>query len=160
LLSTPTPSAAANAPTPGIRVEIDLFWADAGGSAIPAAIEPASSELGRVRDVLGLRSLRPLSAVGLSAGEGDEVQRNLGRGYRVAFRVGRADLAGRLTLHGFELRRLGRPLAAPLLRADLRPWVNRPLFLGLARSETAHQALLVRVICFAEGGTAPGAGAR
>lgn len=149
----PPADAATSTPVPGIRIEMQLALGQATDRPSPAV--PADPGFAEIQRLLDLGFVRPFPALELRAVPGEWIERQLGGGYRLAFRLGRPDRDGRIDLTGFELLRQRADRSSTLLRADLRPWLNRPLVLGLTRSESGRRAVLMRVSCQRETAPAP-----
>ncbi len=102
----------------------------------------------RLRELLRYESYRLVAEAELATAEGREVRRALGGGYLVDFRVGRLDADRRIRLNGFRiLRGAAAEDAKPLIHTNLNLRLDRPMVLGLARTESSDRALMVVLSC-------------
>ncbi len=115
--------------------------ADDGSGLSPELVE-------RLRRLLRYRSYRLVAGSRFRVSEGREVASPLGREYRVEFRLGTLQADRRIKLHSFRVLRGAEPEAPkPLIHTNLNLWLDRPMVLGLARTEASERALMIVLNC-------------
>jgi hypothetical protein len=147
---------------PGRNLRLALRLVAAAAEATDADYESGLSEdlLERLRELLPFRVYQRVAAVDLEVAEGGGVGAEISSGFRVDFRMGRLQPDRRIKLYGFRISRLDRePEAAPLIHTNVNLRLDKPLVLGLARTEASDTALMVVLRCaLEEGGQEEGAG--
>ncbi|MDX1501015.1 MAG: hypothetical protein R3325_01545 [Thermoanaerobaculia bacterium] len=102
----------------------------------------------RLKELLRYRSYRRVAGADLKVREGRDVEGDLGGLYRVEFRMGRLEAGGRIKLLGFRIHRRDRePTAPPLIHTNINLRLDKPMVLGLARTESSERALMVVLSC-------------
>ncbi len=117
---------------------------DQGAEGLPSAL------VERLRELLRYESFELLSSTDLAASESQELETWVGSEFQVRFRVGVVQADRRLKLHGFQVARRrqdGDPKV--LIHTNLSLWLDKPMILGLARTESSDQALMVIIHCTA-----------
>ena len=84
--------------------------------------------------------------------EGLDVTHEVGTEYRVEFQIGRVRADRRVKLSNFKVLRLTDGVPRQLIHTNLNLWLDRPLVLGLARTESSERALMIIVDCSLERG--------
>lgn len=132
-------------PAQSMQLEIQIVSAGTGG----AGESGLSPELvARLQKLLRYRSYRLVAASRVDASEGWDVVSALGPEYEVDFRLGLVGTDRRIKLHGFRvLRREGDSEAKPLIHTNLNLQLDKPMVLGLARTESSERALMVVLHC-------------
>jgi hypothetical protein len=147
------------AATPGpegrLEFEVLLVWADAGAGSGATDLVVAAEELRELGEILGGARLRELATDEFVAQSGEQVVRELAGGYRLSFGLGAPEEGGRVLLRKLELRRGPSGPEPPLLRADVRPSLGRPLALGLTRDPATSGTLLLMLTCGWQGPGVP-----
>ncbi len=135
-------------PAQTLELEIRIVSAQPRSGSQEPASELPEELVARLRELLRYESYRQVARVELTTAEGREVERTLGGGYLVNFRVGRLDAARRIRLNGFRILR-GASLeeAKPLIHTNLNLKLDRPMVLGLARTESSDRALMLVLNC-------------
>ena len=109
-----------------------------------AAPELPPRVMDRLRQILRYRSYRLLARADFAVREGVDASYDVGEGFEIAFEPQDTEHPGRIRARAFRLARWtanGEPQT--LVDTDLVLEVGRPLILGLSKSETSHQALMV-----------------
>lgn len=134
-------------PATAIRVEIRIV--SAGGREAPASAAGELPEelLERLRELLRYRNYRLLAGDAIDTLEGGAVRHRLGAGYRVEFRLGRLTDDRRIRLEGFRIFRGNEEETEPLIHTNISLRVDKPMVLGLARTESSESALMVVLEC-------------
>lgn len=137
-------------PAPPLRFEIRIVRAGLNrrddGSQGAESLPPAL--VVRLRELLRYDSFELLSATEFSASESQQLQVWIGSDFQVRFRVGVVQADRRIKLHGFQVAR--RQLDQDpdvLIHTNLSLWLEKPMVLGLARTESSDQALMVVIHC-------------
>lgn len=135
---------------PARPLQLEIQIVSAGGAAVGEEESPRlSAELeARLQQLLRYKSYRLMATVRLEAAEGRIVASPLGPEYEVDFRLGTVGADRRIKLHGFRvLRRQDGSEAKALIHTNLNLWLDRPMVLGLARTESSDNALMVVLSC-------------
>ncbi len=122
----------------------------AGGEAVGGEPESGLSEelLRRLRELLPFRVYRRVAAADLDVAEGGGVGQELSAAFRVDFRMGRLQPDRRIKLYGFRISRLDREAdGPPLIHTNVNLRLDKPMVLGLARTEASETALMVVLQC-------------
>lgn len=128
-----------------LDIEILVVRALAGDSRpSPAPRVPPDLER-RLRALLRYERYELVAAANLSSRENEEVTYELGDGFSVRFRLGSLIEERRIRLSDFQVERASAD--TPLIHTVLNLWIDRPVTLGLARSETSTSALMVAITC-------------
>lgn len=137
-------------PARSVAVEIRVVSA----SVEPAAEgEPDGSGLSeelvrRLHELLRYRFYRRVAGVKVTVAEGGSVESALGGEYRVEFRLGRLEPDRRVKLLGFRIhRRAAEEGDEPLIHTNINLRLGKPMVLGLARTESSANALMVVLDC-------------
>lgn len=102
----------------------------------------------RLRELLRYERFELLSGTDLTASENQQLEAWVGPDFRVRFRVGVVQVDRRVKLHGFQVaRRQQDGEAEALIHTNLSLWLDKPMILGLARTESSEQALMVVIDC-------------
>lgn len=128
--------------TPGSEVSPAL----AGGSEVSPAL------VRRLRDLLRYDSFRLQASARLDVNEGENVLYQLGNSYTVGFKLGTMMGEKRVKLHDLRIVRRATtgPFAKPerqLLGTNVNLWLDQTLILGLAKDESAADALMLVISC-------------
>jgi hypothetical protein len=128
-----------------MQLEIQIVSAGAeeiGESGLSPELEA------RLQKLLRYRSYRLVASSKVDAAEGWDVLSPMGPDYEVDFRLGLVGADRRVKLHGFRvLRREGDSETKPLIHTNLNLQLDRPMVLGLARTESSERALMVVLHC-------------
>jgi hypothetical protein len=123
------------------------------------ALSPALVE--RLKELLRFESFELLSGADLVAAENQYLESWIGSEFQIRFRVGVIQVDRRVKLHDFQVaqrRQGGEPEV--MIHTNLSLWLDKPMILGLARTESSEQALMVVIHCtleaVLEGGEPPG----
>ena len=137
-------------PAPPLGFEIRVVRAGLDGTSkrgqetevLPAAI------VERLRELLRYESFELLSHTDLEAAENQQIDVWVGPEFQVRFRVGVVQVDRRVKLHGFQVARRQRDDETEvLIHTNLSLWLDKPMILGLARTEASEQALMVVIDC-------------
>lgn len=80
----------------------------------------------------------------LASSEGQAVTYGMGKEFEVSFRLGTLLDDGRVRLTDFQVvRRLSSGGRRPLIHTTLNLWLDQPMSLGFAKSESSREALMV-----------------
>lgn len=132
-------------PAEPLEIEILVVRALAGDSRpSPAPRVPADLER-RLRALLRYERYELVAQALLSSRENEEVTYELGEGFTVQFRLGSLVEQRRIRLSDFQVERASAE--TPLIHTVLNLWLDRPVTLGLARSESSTSALMVAITC-------------
>ncbi len=132
-------------PAQSVQLEIQIVSA---GSGAPGESGLSPELLTRLQTLLRYRSYRVVAASQVDASEGWDVVSALGPDYEVDFRLGLVGTDRRIKLHGFRvLRREGDSETRPLIHTNLNLMLDKPMVLGLARTESSERALMVVLHC-------------
>ncbi len=132
-------------PAQSMQLEIQIVSAGSGAAG-ESGLSP--DLVARLQTLLRYRSYRLVAASRVDASEGWDVVSALGPEYEVDFRLGLVGADRRIKLHGFRvLRREGDSEAKPLIHTNLNLVLDKPMVLGLARTESSERALMVVLHC-------------
>ncbi len=139
-----------------LRLHVQVVQAFQGAAAAaqavplstPGQLSPALVR--RLRDLLRYDSYVLHADVHLDVREGEEALYELGSLYTVGFKLGAVVGEKRLKLNNFRIARRATTGAFPkpekqLLGTNLNLWLDKTLILGLARDESAADALMLVV---------------
>lgn len=133
-------------PAESMQLEIQIVSAGAGEEIGESGLSPELEA--RLQKLLRYRSYRLVASSRVDAAEGWEVLSPMGPDYEVDFRLGLVGADRRVKLHGFRvLRREGDSETKPLIHTNLNLQLDRPMVLGLARTESSERALMVVLHC-------------
>lgn len=143
-------------PAPPLRFEVRIVRASLDGTEPDArsaeALSPALVE--RLKELLRFDSFELLSGADLAAAENQYLESWIGSEFQIRFRVGAVQVDRRVKLHDFQVaRRQQESEPAVMIHTNLSLWLDKPMILGLARTESSEQALMVVIHCTLE---APG----
>ena len=149
-------------PAPPLRFEVRIVRASLDGAEPDTrsaeALSPALVE--RLKELLRFDSFELLSGADLAAAENQYVESWIGSEFQIRFRVGAVQVDRRVKLHDFQVARRqqeGEPKV--MIHTNLSLWLDKPMILGLARTESSEQALMVVIHCTlevaGEGGNPP-----
>jgi hypothetical protein len=132
--------------TAPLRFEIKIVRASLGppddGPRIEGGLEPSLEQ--RLRELLHYERFELLSGRDLSVSEGQPLEAWIGSEFLVRFRVGALQPDRRLKLDGFQVaRRRQGDEPEVLVHTNLSLWLDKPMILGLARTESSDHALMV-----------------
>lgn len=132
---------------PAQSMQLEIQIVRAGTDEIEGS-ELSPELVSRLEKLLRYKSYRLVASSKVDASEGWDVLSALGPDYEVDFRLGLVDADRRVKLHGFRvLRRDGDSEIRPLIHTNLNLVLDRPMVLGLARTESSEQALMVVLHC-------------
>ena len=132
-------------PAQSMQLQIQIVSAGAGEGG-DTGLSPELTS--RLRQLLRYPSYRLVASSKVAAAEGVDVLSTLGPDYEVDFRLGLVGADRRVKLHGFRLsRREGDSEVKPLIHTNLNLLLDRPMVLGLARTESSESALMVVLHC-------------
>lgn len=94
-------------------------------------LQVALARSARVVNLASSPALETLSHLSVTASAEEQVERNLGSGYRIRFRLPRETGGDRLVLQNFQLLQSARQGEESLFTADLEPLRDSPLILGV-----------------------------
>jgi hypothetical protein len=141
-------------PSPVLRFEFRIVSASLGGggesSQETEALPPVLLE--RLRELLRFDSFELLSGTDLAASEKQPLEAWVGPEFLVRFRVGVIQIDRRVKLHDFQVARRqqdGEPQV--MIHTNLSLWLDKPMILGLARTESSERALMVVIHCSLDG---------
>lgn len=100
----------------------------------------------RLRELLPYETYEMQAQANLATREGQAVTYGMGSGFEVSFRLGTLAQGRRVKLNNFRvLRRTdGKDgKAAPLIHTTLNLWLDQPMSLGFAKSESSREVLMV-----------------
>lgn len=132
-------------PVEPLEIEVLVVRALAGRPR-PGAAPSVPPELERrLRALLRYERYELVAEGRLQSRENEDVTFELGDGFAVRFRLG--ELAdGRVRLSEFQVdREASTDGGRPLIHTNLNLWLERPVALGLARSESSDSALMVAI---------------
>lgn len=133
---------------PARLMVLDIQVVSAGSEPETAGERPPEELLARLRQLLRYKSYRLVAKGTFRVGEGAEVSYPLSEDYEVAFRLGVAQTDRRIKLHSFRvLRRRPKESSEPLIHTNVNLWLERPMVLGLARTEASERALMIVLNC-------------
>ncbi len=149
-------------PAPPLRFEVRIVRASLDGAEPDTrsaeALSPALVE--RLKELLRFDSFELLSGADLAAAENQYLESWIGSEFQIRFRVGAVQVDRRVKLHDFQVARRqqeGEPDV--MIHTNLSLWLDKPMILGLARTESSEQALMVVIHCTlevaGEGGNPP-----
>lgn len=140
--------------SPILRFELRIVSASLGGGSEPnpetQALPPALVE--RLRELLRFESFELLSSADLAASEKQSLEAWVGPEFLVRFQVGVVQIDRRVKLHDFQVARRpqnGEPEV--MIHTNLSVWLDKPMVLGLARTESSERALMVVIHCSLDG---------
>ncbi len=132
-------------PAQSMQLEIQIVRA---GTDEEGSSELSPELVSRLQRLLRYRSYSLVASSTVDASEGWDVLSTLGSDYEIDFRLGLVDTDQRVKLHGFRvLRRDGDSESKPLIHTNLNLLLDRPMVLGLAKTESSDQALMVVLHC-------------
>ncbi len=141
-------------PSPVLRFEFRIVSASLGGGGEPGqeteALPPVLIE--RLRELLRFDRFELLSGTDLAASEKQPMEAWVGPEFLVRFRVGVVQIDRRVKLHDFQVARrqqTGEPEV--MIHTNLSLWLDKPMILGLARTESSERALMVVIHCTLDG---------
>lgn len=126
-------------------LELEIFVVRATRAVVSPPVQQSDlpPELTRrLRGLLPYAIYEKVAQADLSTVEGQAISYDLGPDYHVSFRVGTVIGNGRVRLSDFKILK-GRNKTNPLLFTHLNLWLDQTMSLGLARSESSAQALMV-----------------
>ena len=149
-------------PAPPLRFKVRIVRASLDGAEPDTrsaeALSPALVE--RLKELLRFDSFELLSGADLAAAENQYLESWIGSEFQIRFRVGAVQVDRRIKLHDFQVARRqqeGEPRV--MIHTNLNLWLDKPMILGLARTESSEQALMVVIHCTlevaGEGGNPP-----
>ncbi|HVR99446.1 MAG TPA: secretin N-terminal domain-containing protein [Thermoanaerobaculia bacterium] len=97
----------------------------------------------RLRQLLTYDTYEMQAQANLSTYEGQAVTYGMGSNFEVSFRLGTLVQGRRLKLNNFRVLRRTDGKAAPLIHTTLNLWLDQPMGLGLAKSESSREVLMV-----------------
>jgi hypothetical protein len=135
---------------PARRLTLDLYIVRASRSQVsPPAPRSDLPELmtRRLRSLLPYDIYEVQAQTQLSAREGQPVTYALGEEYQVSFRLGSVAADRQVKLSDFRVQRRGdrKAPAVPLIHTNLNLMLDQTTSLGMARSESSPEALMVVV---------------
>jgi hypothetical protein len=98
----------------------------------------------RLSQLLRYRSFRLLAERKIAVEDREEVQLNMGVNYHLGFRLQGESPEERIRLEGFQLDKISETTEArPLIHTHLDLRLGKPMILGLAKTESSPEALVV-----------------
>lgn len=140
-------------PAPPLRFEVRIVRAslDRTGTGDQEAEGLPPALVARLRELLRYDRFELLSGTQLAASENQQLEAGIGADFQVRFRVGAVQVDHRVKLHGFQVsRRQQDGKTRVLIHTNLSLWLDKPMILGLARTEESEQALMVIIQCTME----------
>lgn len=130
-----------------MRLELLIVRASRAAVSPPVRRSDLPEELTRrLRAILPYDIYELEAQAQLSSLEGEEVMYEIGESFRVGYRLGTALANGRVKLSDFQLLHSGRAAKGgrqKLVHTNLNLWLDKPLSLGLAGSESSPEALML-----------------
>lgn len=134
-------------PAQPMRLELLIVRASRAAVSPPVRRSDLPEELTRkLRAILPYDIYELEAQAQLSSLEGEEVMYEIGDSFQVGFRLGSALSNGRVKLSDFQLVHSGRAAKGgrqKLVHTNLNLWLDKPLSLGLAGSESSREALML-----------------
>lgn len=132
-------------PARPLRLEVLIVRASRAVVSPPTQRSDLPEELTRrLRSLLPYDTYELEAQAQLSTEEGQAAVFEMGGDYQVSFRLGTLQQDGRVKLSGFQLARKGAARKAPnLIHTNLNLWLDKTVSLGLAKSETSREALML-----------------
>ena len=98
----------------------------------------------RLGELLRYRSFNLLAERKIAAEDQEEVRMDVGLSYRLGFRLQSGSPEERIRLEGFQLNKIGaNSESSPLIHTHLDLRSGKPMILGLAKTESSPEALVV-----------------
>jgi len=140
-------------PAPTLRFELRVVRAGLDrtdkANQVAEGLPPALVD--RLRELLRYDSFELLSGTDLAAPENQQLEAWIGADFQIRFRVGVVQVDRRVKLYGFQVaRREQDGEVKVLIHTNLSLWLDKPMILGLARTESSEQALMVVIHCTLE----------
>ncbi|HYG62829.1 MAG TPA: secretin N-terminal domain-containing protein [Thermoanaerobaculia bacterium] len=132
---------------PPLPLDLEIFIVKASRSSATPPVrrsglpEPITR---RLREMLPFDIYDIRARAYLASSEGQAVTYGMGKEFEVSFRMGTLVDDGRVRLTDFQVaRRLSAGGTRPLIHTTLNLWLDQPMSLGFARSESSREALMV-----------------
>ena len=135
-------------PASAVRIGVQIVSAGTrrGADFRPPELPPEL--LNRLRELLRYRDYVLLGQAEQEVRRGQETVFDVGDGYQVHFRLGKSLGERRLSLEGFRImRRDSAGALRPLIHTNLNLNMDKPMVLGLAKTESSDHALMVVLDC-------------
>ncbi len=130
-----------------VRLDIQIVRAgdaaSAGSGADGRGAELSPDLVRRLRELLRFDSFALMAQAGLEMMEGERVAYQFGGDYRVEFELGVLTASRQLRLQDFMVGKGPVDDSRPLIHTNLNLTIERPMVLGLARTEASERALMV-----------------
>lgn len=134
-------------PARPLRLELLIVRASRTAVSPPMQRSDLPEELTRrLRSLLPYDSYELEAQAQLSTEEGQSAVFEMGGDFQVSFRLGTLAPDGRVKLSGFQVTRKGaaaRKAAPNLIHTNLNLWLDKTVSLGLAKSESSREALML-----------------
>ncbi len=134
-------------PARPLRLEVLIVRASRTAVSPPVQRSDLPEELTRrLRSLLPYDSYELEAQAQLATQEGESAVYEMGGDFQVSFQLGTLQADGRVKLSGFQLTRKGaaaRRAAPHLIHTNLNLWLDKTVSLGLAKSETSREALML-----------------
>jgi hypothetical protein len=135
-------------PPPPLRLEIRIVTATIGPASRSAESDLPQALTRRLEELLRYDNYHQISLATWDIREGQELDQNLDEWFGVRFRVGEVQPDRRVKLYGFQVTRGSRDREPRvLIHTNLNLWLDKPMILGLARTESSDRALMVILTC-------------
>lgn len=128
-----------------VRLDVQIVRAGeaAGAGAQTPGPELPPELVRRLRELLRFDSFSLMAQAGLEMMEGERVVYQFGGDYRVEFELGVLSASRQLRLQDFIVGKGPADDSRPLIHTNLNLTIERPMVLGLARTEASERALMV-----------------
>ena len=134
-------------PARQMDLSVEIVSAEGRGGELVAGQGLPPELVRRLHELLGYDHYQLIASVQLDVREGLEVTQDVNSRYRVEFRIGRVQADRRVKLNNFKVLRQDDAGLRQLIHTNLNLWLDRPLVLGLARTESSERALMIVVDC-------------
>jgi hypothetical protein len=136
-------------PAGRVRVRVQVVSAGAAPSRPGPAPELSPRVVARLKELLRYQSYTLLARADFETQEGLDAAYELSNEYRIAFRLGRLLEDRRVRLEGFKVSKKLQDTSemTPLIHTNLNLDLDKPMILGLARTEASERALMIIVEC-------------
>ena len=126
-----------------LRLRVQIIRAERNGGPSGPTPELPAGVLSRLHELLKYESYSLLAGSELSIEDGMAVVQDLGKDYRIDFKLRHLLSDARASLEGFRLSRASAEDSLPLIHANLNLDLDKPMVLGLAPSENSDAALML-----------------
>ena len=141
-------------PARAMGLSVQIVSAEGRGGRAIAGKGLSEELVQRLHELLRYDRYRLIAGADMEVKEGLDVTHEVGTEYRVEFQIGRVRADRRVKLSNFKVLRQTDGAPRQLIHTNLNLWLDRPLVLGLARTESSERALMIIVDCSLERGAA------